>query len=139
MPRSRATNSTPSACAVQVAVEVEDVGLDPALAHLEGRVGADRDRRDRRSAVSSERAAPLVQPDHPAGVDPVGGHRGPRLGAQVRGREAELAAALVAALDDAVDAVRAPERCGGGRHVAGLHAGAHVGRAERTVAPSAAG
>ena len=76
MPRSRSTNSMPSVGAVEVAGEVQDVRLDPALADLEGRVGADGDRgvaqRRRRDG-----AAPLVEAHDPAGVHAVGRERPP--------------------------------------------------------------
>src|SRR4051794_37478709 len=45
---------------VQVTVEVEDVGLDAPLTHLEGGVGADRDGGDAQRR-GLERAAPLVE------------------------------------------------------------------------------
>ena len=51
--------------------------------------------------------------DQPAGVDAVGGHGAPGQRLQVGGRVAELAAALVAAHDDPLDPVLAPEDPGG--------------------------
>ena len=68
------------------------------------------------------------------GVDTVGGYGGPLFSPQVRGREAELAPAPVAALDDAVDPVRTAERLAGRRRVTGLHAGTHIRRAQRRLA-----
>src|SRR5918994_1643804 len=82
--------------AVQVALEVEQVRLDPALLTAVVRVRPDRDRR------------PMVQ--RGAGVDPVPGHEHGRVDAEVRGRVAERAAPLVARNDEAVELGRAPEQ-----------------------------
>ena len=102
--------------AVQVQVgAVEGVGLDGAGLAVERRVGADGDRG--RPAVRL--LARLVQGGEPAGVDAVGRDRGVRGRLDVRRREAELAAALVPADDDPLDAVRTAERLGRLRHVAG--------------------
>ncbi len=134
MPRSRATNSTPSVVAVEVALEVQDVGLDPALAHLEGRVGADRDRRHA-DGRGLDGAAPLVQAHDPPGVDAVGRDRRPtarcagsRSGSRGRGRAGRRA--------------RRPRRRGADGPAPAsrsatspaLHARADVGRAQRGVA-----
>src|SRR5665213_2832609 len=67
---------------VEVAVEVEDVGLDQlTTTRLKGRAHADRDRR--RTAVGETR------------VDPVTGTGEQLVGNEVGGREAQLAAQLV--------------------------------------------
>src|SRR4051812_48743967 len=79
--------------AVEVAVEVEQERLDPPLVAAVVRVGADRDRGS--------------MPVGGARVDPVGGNEQARLGAEVRGREAERAAARVAG-DDRPRELRRP-------------------------------
>ena len=73
--------------------------------------------RSRRASGSSRPR--LVQGGEPARVDAVGGDRGVRRRLHVRGREAELAAALVTADDHALDPVRAAEQPRRLRHVAG--------------------
>jgi hypothetical protein len=98
---------------VQV-VAVEGVCLDRAGAGAEGRVGAYRDR----GGPAADRVAVQVEAGQPACVDAVGGDRGVRRGLQVRGREAEAAAAHVTADHDAFYPVRAAERDRGGGHVA---------------------
>src|SRR5512134_2853579 len=68
--------------AVEIALEVEQVGLDPPLLAAVVGIRADRDR------------GPVIQCG--PGVDPVGRHEQARLDRQVRGRIAERAAPLVA-------------------------------------------
>src|SRR5215210_1536235 len=79
---------------VEVAIEVEQVGLDPPLLAAVVRVRADRDR--------GAPDLPVVEPGG-AGVDPVRRHDQARLHREVRGRIAERPASLVAADDDAVE------------------------------------
>ena len=87
-PRRRARKSQAQLAAVEVAVEVEDVGLDQlAAAGLEGRAHADADGR----RASTRRAE--------ARVDAVPGAHERLVGDEVGGREAELAPALVAVHD----------------------------------------
>ena len=103
---------------VQV-VAVEHVRLDPAFGAVERRVGAHRDRRGQPLAAG---------PDQPARSRRR--RRGPRPGGHVEvgGRVAQLAAAVVAVDDLALDAVRAPEDLGCAGDVAGSDARADVGR-----------
>ncbi len=93
--------------------------------------------------IAASPSGPTVWPrsssrDHPAGVHAVGRDGRVRLEAQVRGREAELAPALVAALDHAVEPVRAPERPRRRGHVARFDAGPDEGGADRRVAVASA-
>ena len=137
MPRSRCTNSTPSPSPYRSPVEVQDVGLDAALANVECRIRPNRDGGDpKRLHVS--RPAPLVEADHPAGVDAIRRHARPLVGPEIRGRETELAAALVTAFDQTVQAMRPSERLRGRRHVTGLNARADVGGTDRPLSTPAA-
>src|SRR5688572_17968572 len=81
--------------AVQIALEIEQVRLDPAFLAAVVRVRADRDR----GAVAERvaRVDPVPRDEH-GGVD-----------GEVRGREAQRAAALIAGHDDAVDLRWTPE------------------------------
>src|SRR5829696_3046163 len=109
--------------AVDVGVEVEDEGLHGALAALEGRVRADRDRRRQPAPVQHR----------PARVDPVGRDRDVPLGAHVGGGVAQLPAAALAAHDDAVDPVRPAQHLGRLAHLTGVDAGADQRRGQRHV------
>src|SRR5688572_29287529 len=109
---------------VEVAREVEDVGLerDRGRARVgEGRVGAEAGRGQQPRAT--------VEPE-PGGVD-AGRGEDRDVGRDVRGRDADRAAALGAVDDGAVDAVRAAEQLGGGAEVAGADGGADPGRGDR--------
>src|SRR3954447_1602052 len=118
--------------AVKVAVEVEHKRLHPALADLERGIGTHRDG-GHAQVAAGDGATPLVQPDHPAGVDAVGGHRRPLFAAQVRGGKARGPATLVTALDDAVDPMGAAQHGRRGLHVTCSDAGADVGGAQYRV------
>src|SRR5690606_13591462 len=73
--------------------------------------------------------------DGPGHVDALRGHELRRVvELQVGGREAELAAAPVAAHDGAADAVRPPEALGGGQDVAFRDRAADARRADRRAA-----
>src|SRR6476469_775483 len=101
--------------AVEILAVVDQVGLaqDPAAA-LESRPDADVD--SGRDAVGE------------GGVDPVAGDREAVVGDQVGGREAELAAPLVALDDGTLDHERGAEAVSGPDHVAGGDEGADPGR-----------
>ena len=105
----------------------ERVGLDRLLGAVEGGVGADRDR----GRPAARLLACLVQDGEPACVDAVGRDRGVRRRLHVRGREAELAAALVAADHDPLDPVRAAQRLRGPGYVARCQQRPDVGGGDR--------
>src|SRR5215210_2377710 len=100
--------------AVEVALEVEQVRLDPPLVTAVVRVEPDRDR-----GAMTERLAR---------VDAVGRHEQRRLDRQVRSRVAEGAAALVAADDDPVELRRPPEQACRCRHLAVVEEAADLTR-----------
>ena len=115
----------PQLAVVEVAVEVEQVGLDEhAAAGHEGRADAHVGRRRPPAplAVLLDRGA--------AGVDAVARVDERVLRHQVGGREAELAPALVAVLDDAAELERRAEEAVGLLEVAGHHEAADVGRGD---------
>src|SRR5664279_6318557 len=116
----------PERVAIQIAIEVEQVGLDAALAHLEGGIGADGDRRGTQGPAR-QRATPLIQAHRPSGIHTIGRDGSPRVGAEVCRRKSQLAATLVTTLDDANDSVRTAQGDGGGSHVPRLYAGADIG------------
>src|SRR4029077_19142418 len=82
--------------AVEVVVEVEQMGLDPTLDTVEVRVRANR---DCRSMIAG-----------PTGVDSVGRDEKVLRNVEVRRREPELATASVAAYDDPLDFGRPSEQ-----------------------------
>src|SRR6266516_4340129 len=92
--------------AVEIALPVEEVRLDPALGAAVVRVDADRDR-----------GPPVADGTR---VDPVLGHEQLRIDAEVRRREAKGASALVAADDDPVELEWSPEELGRLPHLAGV-------------------
>ena len=108
---------------------VEHVGLHPALAlPVEGRVGADADRRGQRLAAgacprSADSSSTVSQPAY----TPSAGAASPRVG-HVGRRVAELATPLLAAGHAADHGERPPERLGRTLDVAAGQAGAHVRR-----------
>lgn len=73
----------------------------------------------------------MAQHREPGGVDAVGRDGRVHRRGDVRGREAQPAAAAVAADDDALHAVRPAQRLGRGHHVTGVHAGPDIGGRER--------
>src|SRR3569833_1298320 len=95
--------------AVEVAVEVEDVGFEKLLRRLEG--GADAE-------IGDAGVLAAIVEDHAHGIDAVAR---PLIVAELKvgGRIAKLAAALVAGLDDAGDRIGAAQHSGGGGGVAG--------------------
>src|SRR5215204_1612218 len=86
---------------VEVAVEVEQVGLDPPLLAAIVWIRADRDRGAARLSILEAGGA---------GVDPVRGHDQARLDRQVRRRIAECPPSLVATDDDAVQLGRTSQQ-----------------------------
>ena len=94
-----------SRLAVEVAVEIEDIGLDQRQARLrvEGGAPTDGDRRESRHAVGGR--------EH-SRVHAIGGQADVLGNAHVRGRETEQAAARVAVLDRPAHFVRTPEHRG---------------------------
>ena len=129
-PRRRARNSRRSCAAVEIAVEVQQVGLDQlAAAGLERRAHADADG-GRRSA----------RPSAQARVDAVAGAHERLVGDQVGGREAQLAPALVAVHDLAAQLERRAEQAVGLIDLAGEHAARGCGWRRRSRRrPPAAG
>ena len=113
--------------AVDVLVEVEDVRLDAdgALAG-EGRVRADADRRAFRAHAGRQ--------DDVAGVDALGRNDVAVRQADVRGRDAELPAAAVAADDGALEPGRMAEQAAAHLDLAALHVGTDAGRRHRLAA-----
>ena len=93
---------TRAALAVEVAVEVEQVGLEQRV------VGVLVERRPA-AEVDGARVDDAVGPLVPAGVDAVGGHADGVRHLDVGGREAEQPAPLVADHDHAAHLVRAAE------------------------------
>src|ERR1700733_3688132 len=108
----------PQSAAVEVFVAVDQIGLDqdPATA-LESRPDADVDRG--RDTVGKGR------------VDAVTGNRQAVVGDEVGGREAELATALVALDDLALDHEGGAEAVARALHVAGGNQGSDPGRGDR--------
>ena len=107
----------PQGLAVEVLFVIDQVGLDQdPPAGLEGRPDADVDRG--RHAVGK------------GGVDAVTGDHEAVVGDEVRGREAQLAAALVAFDHRALDHERGAEAAPGAGHVAGGDLGPDPGRGD---------
>src|SRR5436190_7030623 len=98
----------PQLAPVEVALEVQQIGLDQlAAARLEGGAHADAD--GRRTAVGE------------AGIDAVARAGQGLVGDQVGGRKAQLTATFVAAHDLAAELEGRPQQAVGGGHVAGQH------------------
>src|ERR1700677_2898562 len=118
---------------VQVGVEVEDVRFDAAVLTVERGIGSNRDGRhtQRRRFVG---LPPVVEEHRAARIHAIGGDGGEPVETEVGRGKPELAAPVVAVLDDAVDAGRTPQ-CGHRQgHVTRLDAGPDVGRADDGVA-----
>src|SRR5207245_4862346 len=77
---------------------------------------------------------PLVDAHDPPGVDAVGRHGRKGLRPEVGSGEPEVAPALIAPYDDAIQAMRASERIAGSVDVSGLDPAPDVGRGDRAAA-----
>src|SRR5690349_6463246 len=124
----------PESVPVQIPVKVQEIGLDPALAIVECRIRPNRDGRHPKG-LQVRRSAPLVEADDPAGVDAVRRNTRPLVRPEIRGRETELAAALVTAFHQTVETMRPSQRLGGRRHITGLNARADIGGTDRPLGP----